>query len=287
MSVRQDLSDGVCEAAVSTSRGLVAYRCAGEETGELPVVFIHGWGGSSRYFQPVMQRLAVKRRCLAPDLPGFGNSPMPEAVHAETFFTHRGLACVVAEWLEVLNVERCHVIGHSFGAGVAIALAAMQPQRVHRVVLCNFSTFRNEIERRLIVLMHEISSLLLKLRPLRLARSDAFAYFLGRRFFYHLPDRAVLREGLDDFWRMNPRAAHCAMRYALNWETPADLRSLRQPLLLIHSHHDQIMPPRNATFTASLAPRGQLFWLDECGHLPMVEKPEAFLDVVMRFLDSA
>lgn len=286
MNLRRDLRAGVQEAQIVLSHGCIAYRQAGVVNGERPLIFIHGWGGSSLYFRHVMAQLGALRYNAALDLPGFGNSPMPESVEATSFYTHRGLARVVAEWLDAIGVTQCDVVGHSFGAGVAIALAAMQPQRVRYVVLSNFSTFRNEAERRLIMLMHEMSSLLLKLRGFRFAHSNAFARLLGARFFYHPPSLEILREGLEDFWRMNPDAAHWAMRYALNWETPNDLRSLRQPLLLIHSHHDQIMPPRNAVYTASLAPRGQLYWLDECGHLPMVEKPEAFLEIVTRFLNG-
>ena len=186
--------------------------------------------------------------------------------------------------LDAIGAPTCDVLGHSYGSGVAIALAAVAPRQVRRVVLSNFSTFRSEAERRFIILTHNMAGAVMWLRPLRAARGDSFARFLGARFFRRLPPMPVLRDGLEDFWRMHPVAAEWTVRAAMGWETPQDLRSLTQPLLLIHSHQDHIMPPRNAPFTAALAPNGRLVWMDGCGHLPMVERPEAFADLVRAFL---
>lgn len=280
-NVKQGLDKAVEGEAVCLN-----YRSAGQAD-QPALLLIHGWGGSSRYFQAAMQRLSPAFYCLAPDLPGFGGTP-PLAVCDEATlsqcYSHRGLARLVGRWLKAQQVSQCDVIGHSYGAGVAIALAASQPVRVRRVVLSNFSTFRNERERRMVVFAHHVTSLLTSLRQWRIARSDAFARLLGARFFHKLPDLAVLREGLEDFWRMDPRAAEWTVRSSLGWETHDDLRALTQPVLLIHSHHDQIMPPRNAEYTARLPRSGRLVWLDRCGHLPMVECPDQFVAIVRDFL---
>lgn len=275
------------DKAVAGRSPCLYYRSAGAP-GQPVLLLIHGWGGSSRYFQPALQRLGESFHCMAPDLPGFGRTPpLPGGDEAalKQRYSHRGLARCVAEWLDSVGVaSEYDVLGHSYGAGVAIALAAMQPQRVRRVVLSNFSTFRDERERKLVVLAHHFMGLLTRLRTWRLAHSDAFARALGARFFHRLPDRAVLREGMEDFWRMDPLAAEWTVRSSLGWETHIDLRMLTQPLLLIHSHHDRIMPPRNAEYTAGLPRNGRLIWLDHCGHLPMVECPERFVEVVRAFL---
>lgn len=275
------------DKAVADKFPQLHYRSAG--AADKPVLLlIHGWGGSSRYFRPVMQILSTDFYCLAPDLPGFGETP-PLLNHDEAalkqHYSHRGLAHQVADWLKRIGMSsRYDVIGHSYGAGVAIALAAMRPKEVRRVVLSNFSTFRDERERRMVVFAHHFMGLLTRLRGLPLAHSDPFARLLGARFFHKLPGLDVLREGLKDFWRMDPRAAEWTVRSSLGWETHTDLRALTQPVLLIHSHHDQIMPPRNAEYTAHLPPHGELVWLDQCGHLPMVECPERFIAVVRAFL---
>jgi pimeloyl-ACP methyl ester carboxylesterase len=276
-----------------TGYGEVAYRLVGQ-TPHRALLFIHGWGGSSYYWQPVLNEFAHDFCGFAPDMPGFGETkPLSiiggaaEAGVSDWMkrYSHRGLARVLLAFMDVVGVQHFDVIGHSFGSGVAVAMAAMQPHRIGRVVVSNFSTFRNERERKMIVMMHNISGQLLKLRNMPFARSDAFAKLLGARFFHRVPDDpAMLRAGLDDFWAMDPQAAELAVKGSLGWETPEDLKRMQQPLLLIHSQQDQIMPARNAEYTASLAPHGRLAWINDCGHFPMIEKREAFVRVVKDFL---
>lgn len=275
--------------------GEVAYRHVGQ-TRQRTLLFLHGWGGSSRYWLPAMEAFSADFCCFAPDLPGFGGSkPFSSSSAASTdgvsdllkHYAHRGLASAMLAYMDAMGIAQCDVIGHSFGSGVAVAMAALQPERIRRVVVSNFSTFRDERERKMIVMMHNISGQLLKLRHMPFARSDGFARFLGARFFHRVPDdKTLLRAGLDDFWAMDPQAAELTVKGSLGWETPEDLRRLQQPLLLIHSQQDQIMPARNAEYTASLAPRGQLVWINECGHFPMIEKREEFVRTVRGFLIS-
>lgn len=270
--------------------GELAYRQIGSPALP-PLLLIHGWGGASRYWLPAMHALADAFCCYAPDLPGFGFSPPLVAQATESNgavsgnHSHRGLAAIVLEFMDALNIAQCDVIGHSYGSGVAIALGAMQPARVRRLIISNFSAFRDERERRMIVFMHGVTGLMVKARRLPFTRSDGFARLLGSRYFHRMPDDvAVLRDGLDDFMRMDERTADLTVKAALSWETPHDLARLPMPVLLIHSRDDQIMPPRNAEYTAGLAPRGRLIWIDACGHLPMVEKTDEFVRIVRRFL---
>ncbi|MCL6510130.1 MAG: alpha/beta fold hydrolase [Anaerolineae bacterium] len=281
------LADHEC-CVVRLSHGDLVYRKAGQPSLP-PLLLVHGWGGASRYWLRAMDALSDAFHCYAPDLPGFGlSAPLVElngSAATHNAHSHRGLADVVAEFLDAMGIARCDVIGHSYGSGVVIALAAMQPQRVKRLILSNFSTFRDERERRLIAFMHGVTGLMVKARRLPFARSDGFARMLGSRYFYRLPDDpVVLRQGLEDFMQMDARTANLTVKESLGWETPHDLARLQMPVLLIHCRDDQIMPPRNADYTAGLAPHGQLIWIDECGHLPMIEKTAEFVRIVKGFL---
>lgn len=246
------------------------------------MLLIHGWGGSSQYWQGCMRAFGADWRCIAPDLPGFGQSP---PVRDTAVYSHHGFAGVLAGLLDELGVAQCDVVAHSYGCGVAIMLAHDFPAQVRRVVLSNFSTFRSEGERKLVDVMHRVSGATLLLRRFGFARGDGFARMLGAQYFHTLPPQPVLRAGLEDFLAMDASAANESVVSSLGWETPRALQALTQPVLLIHSHEDRIMPPRNAKYTAALAPRGQLRWISPSGHLPMIEQQDAWVAAVRAFLE--
>ena len=75
--------------------------------------------------------VAAGPRVIAPDLRGFGDSDKPERV--EDYALSRSLRDVVAV-LDALEIERAHVVGHDWGAGVAWLVAAFAPKRVERLV---------------------------------------------------------------------------------------------------------------------------------------------------------
>jgi pimeloyl-ACP methyl ester carboxylesterase len=111
---------------------LAAYGEAGSGP---PVVFLHGWGLDHRAYKRALARLASHgMRVIAPALPGFGGTPgmRREAVELA------GFARWVADFLDALGIsEPVHLMGHSFGGGVAIVFAHDYPDRVHDLVLIN------------------------------------------------------------------------------------------------------------------------------------------------------
>ena len=98
-----------------------------------PVLLLHGFPDSSRLWRRQVPALvAAGFRTIAPDLRGFGESDRPSGV--ADYAVSRSIADVLSV-LDALEVERPHVVGHDWGAGVAWALAALVPERVDRVVV--------------------------------------------------------------------------------------------------------------------------------------------------------
>jgi pimeloyl-ACP methyl ester carboxylesterase len=83
-----------------------------------PLLLLHGAGSSRRAWSTVTRRLAQRYDVLAPDLPGFGESP----ALWDTAPDVPALADAVASWLKKIGVERPHIVGNSLGGGVAIEL---------------------------------------------------------------------------------------------------------------------------------------------------------------------
>ena len=98
-----------------------------------PVLLLHGFPDSSHGWRHQVPALVeAGMRVIAPDLRGFGESDKPEGV--EEYAISRSVADMLAVLAE-LGVERAHVLGHDWGAGLAWALAAFAPSRVERLVV--------------------------------------------------------------------------------------------------------------------------------------------------------
>jgi pimeloyl-ACP methyl ester carboxylesterase len=98
-----------------------------------PVLLLHGFPDSSFLWRNQVPALVeAGLQVIAPDLRGFGESDRPEAV--QDYAISRSMADVKA-LLDELGLERAHVVGHDFGAGLAWALAALNPDRVNHLVV--------------------------------------------------------------------------------------------------------------------------------------------------------
>lgn len=100
--------------------------------GRLPLVFLHGNPTSSFLYRDVIRRLCPQRRCIAPDLPGFGRSstpPRPLAPEAQ--------AKVVAGLLDALRLDAYVLVAHDWGGPIGLAAARQRPQALRGLVLAN------------------------------------------------------------------------------------------------------------------------------------------------------
>lgn len=113
----------------------IAYAEAGQ--GE-PILLLHGWGADSALVWPLAERL-VRRgyRCLALDLPGFGESQQPPT--AWSVFDY---AALVLAYLDAQQLESVFLFGHSFGGRLGLILGADHGARIRKMVLSNAAGLR-------------------------------------------------------------------------------------------------------------------------------------------------
>lgn len=108
----------------------IVHRPAEPATARPPVVILHGWGASLEAIAPIVQGLAGRAELLAVELPGFGESDPPPTGWAVADYGRFVLrAC------DEVGIGRFSVVGHSFGARIAIVLGATVPDRIDRMVL--------------------------------------------------------------------------------------------------------------------------------------------------------
>ena len=244
------------------------------------VLLIHGWGGSGRYWRGTVERLRDRLGFIVPDLPGAGRS-----LRARSAPDMPAQAEALAALLDRIGARRVHVVGHSMGGGIALLLAARRPDLVDRLVLTAISLFKSDAERVFFHGITELSGVLMRLRGPWMAGMPLLTRQFASRFFYRVPtDAAVLREGFLDYLQMDRATALASARSATSQAIPAAARRVRAPTLLIAAREDRVMPAANVPFTLAAIPGSQVRWIERCGHLPMVERPDEYAAILREFL---
>jgi pimeloyl-ACP methyl ester carboxylesterase len=247
-----------------------------------PLLLLHGWGGSSRYWLPTLAALSADRHVLAPDIPGFGASP-PLSGPA----TAQRMAELVIAFADARGLQQFDLNGHSFCASVAVYVAAQHPGRVRRLVLTCMSTYRNERERRVVDSVHNVLALWMALRRPWMAERRAFYRAIASRFFYRTPpDDALLSRAVADFLQMDERTALETAAGSGDVAINRALAAVAVPTLVVGARQDRIMPPAGTPEVARLIPGSRLVWIERCGHLPMIERPEVYHARLRSFLDG-
>ena len=116
----------------------VFYREAGDPSAPV-MLLLHGFPSSSHMFRDLIPLLAAHYRVIAPDLPGFGFTEVPEARGYSYSFDN--LAITVGHFVDALKLTRYALYVFDYGAPVGFRLAVAQPQRVSALVSQNGNAY--------------------------------------------------------------------------------------------------------------------------------------------------
>jgi pimeloyl-ACP methyl ester carboxylesterase len=129
-------------SATLVDGGLVHYEAVGRGR---PVIFLHGWLGSWRYWATTMDEAATCNRAYAIDLWGFGDSDKRlQRCRVDAYVD------LVLELMDYLALDRAAFVGHALGAAVALRVAAAYPERVDRIMAVALPLTADGINRRLL-----------------------------------------------------------------------------------------------------------------------------------------
>ena len=275
-----DVSTSNPEIARTVEAGGIAtnYHDVGSGT---PVLMIHGSGpGVSAWvnWRLVMPSLAERFRVIAPDMVGFGFTERPtDAVYGmDTWVGH------AVDLLDALDIEAAHIVGNSFGGGLALALAIRHPARVRKLVLMGSVGVPFAITPGLDAVWGYTPSLQ-NMRRLM----DLFAYdrTLVNDELARLRYEASIRPGFQEsFSAMFPAPRQRGVDGLTSRE--ADIRALPNETLVIHGREDQIIPLSNSVTLAQWISRSQLHVFGRCGHWTQIEHAARFARLVGDFLSE-
>lgn len=253
----------------------------------ITVVFIHGWLLSRAYWRPVIQKLEGLS-CLAYDLRGFGESLlMKKTAATNSYFSPENytLAAYAQDLEEILNkleISRVWLVGHSLGGSIALWAAHKMGNRVAGVTCVNAGGgiyLKEEFEK-----FRSAGQQILKFRSPWMLKFPGLDYLFARTSVIQPIGLEMGRQRLLDFITADPIAARESLLSSTTeaevHRLPQLLSELIQPVYFIAGQQDKIMEPRYvrhlASFHALFKHCGEnVLELENCGHLAMVEHPDA------------
>jgi pimeloyl-ACP methyl ester carboxylesterase len=254
----------------------IRYRVAG---GGSPVVLVHGWLSSGRIWEQIADRLAQRFTVYAVDLAGFGDSDKPISGYGVRYGS-RLLYAFCAHF----GLTHAAVIGHDVGGAMAVKLAADHPDVVGRLVLIATPADENQVDLPTLLWITTVPfvgpvfyTLGRLLKPLRRLWMRPFVFDTDE-----LTDEVV-----DDAGKSTPAAVTKTLdvmrREIARGRLVRQAGIVKVPVLVIAGEEDQIVDPQAADDWAR-AVSAEVVFLDECGHMPMIERTAEFNARVLAFL---
>jgi 3-oxoadipate enol-lactonase len=228
-----------------------------------PVLMVHGLGGTSNTWTPVMPAVAGSFRVVRPDLPGSGRTPL--AASAASPLTIDGFVKALAALARVLGIARAHVLGHSLGTVVCQHLAVRHPALVRSLVLLGPIHAPPDTARQA-----------LRERAARARREGmagiADAIVQGGTAADTRATQPVAVAFVRESMMRQPAEGYAATCEALAAATAAELDRIACPVLLVTGDEDVVAPPSSMRAMEEKLRGARSLVLSRCGHWTPVER---------------
>ena len=269
---RREWMAGVRASTIEVGGQHWRYLERGPRDGDV-VVLLHGLQADAGTWLDVLRHAPDTRRYIVPDLPGFGASPTPvdrdfrAAVQAER----------VHALLTALQIDRVDLVGHSMGGYIAGRFAAAYPQQVRSLAFVDAAGVPFEANDFMRALERGEN-------PYKVTTRDEFDAFLDK-VFKHRPflPRPVLNVYADrviaraDDWNVAMDALKAPdQRYGLVDALP----SLDMPSLVLWCRDDRVLDVSSVKVFEAGLPNERVVVFDDCGHMPIMERPRDTADAL-------
>jgi len=228
-----------------------------------PLLLLHGLFGALSNFQYLIEHFRTSYKVVVPILP---------LLDLDIFHTTvSGLEKYTQRFIEVRGYEGIHLLGNSLGGHVALLHVLKHPEKIRSLILTGSSgLFENGMGD-------------------SYPKRGDYEYIKTKTqlTFY---DPAIADKQLVDevFEITNNRIKVIKIialaKSAIRSNLGEELNQIAQPTLLIWGNNDTITPPFVAREFNKLIPNSELYFIDKCGHAPMMEVPEEFNSILGTFL---
>jgi len=255
----------------------LAYTEQGEHS-TLPLVLIHAFPVTRRMWRRQWEGLSHTIRVFAPDLPGFGESPLLEKSPSVASYVE-----TMVEFLDGLSIQRAVFGGCSMGGYFIFDLWRRHPHRVAGIILCDTRAEDDtpELREKRMKSIEQVRSqglapLAEGMLPLLLCRET------------HEQRKEKVEEIRTDILGNTPQGIiHCLTALASRPDSRNTLKTISVPTLIVVGKDDVITPPTIAQSLQAGIPNSTLAVIPSAGHLSPFEQPEEVNAAISKFIGSA
>jgi pimeloyl-ACP methyl ester carboxylesterase len=237
-------------SAILLEQDIVHYEALGRGR---PLVFLHGWVGSWRYWIPVMQVASISFRAYALDLWGFGDS-----ARKQDRYSLDQQIYLLDSFLDRLGIGKVALVGHGLGAMIALQYTLLHPDMVDRVMAVSYPLEENMINSRL-----------RNGSPAELAD-----WLLGRSTITE-PMRA-------DAYKVDQAAVQASLNHLGSMQKV--LQQMSAPCVLVNGQNDPIVELPRLEQIAGLPEFMHAILFEQSGHFPMLDESNKFNRLMVDFL---
>ncbi|KRA82056.1 alpha/beta hydrolase [Lysobacter sp. Root667] len=277
---RQLIAAGLSRDSVVVGDHRWVYAYNDDAPADAPLlVMVHGFTGSKENWYPLAQRLRGRYRLLIPDLPGWGESQR----RAGGDYGFVAQSARLARFIEQVARPRggeVVLLGHSMGGGIAALTAARHPHDVDRIGLLDAAGVRFRDNRFGV-------EVLAGRNPFAVGDADSLQRYLDTVFFDAAAKPAIPWPADDIYIARRKRDAAFEQsvldRIGRGPERflPGDAAAqIRQPALLLWCKNDAVIDSSAMALYAARMPQARQVLLDGCGHMSLVERPDAVAQAV-------
>ena len=248
-----------------------------------PLVFVHGLAGCWQNWLENIPVFARTHRVIAPDLPGFGESELPNQD-----ISIPGYGRFLDAFLDQIGVERGVLVGNSMGGYISAEVAVSHPARVEKLVLVSAAGLVQVSRRERAIVTPTVRFLQLFGARIvgrrehwvrRRGMRRTFLYGVARHpdllqpeLCYEIASGGGKPGFLDAFWAI------------LNYDLRERLPEVSVPTLIVWGRNDRIVPVESAFEYERLIPNARRVIFEDTGHVPMIERPIRFNQLLEEFI---
>lgn len=233
-----------------------------EGSGE-PLVLLHGLFGALSNFQSLIEYFRNYNKVIVPMLPLLDMDILHTSVGGLAKFVHR--------FLETRQLKDVHLLGNSLGGHVGLVHILKHPERIKSLILTGSSgLFENGMGD-------------------SYPKRGDYEYIKRKTELTFYDPAMATKELVDEVYsitnnRLKVIKIIALAKSAIRNNLGEELNQIKQPTLLIWGNNDTITPPFVAREFNRLIPSSELYFIDKCGHAPMMEVPDEFNAILHKFL---